>query len=188
MAQDELVEKIQRLLDRPLTKEMQVVYLLVELRKLMERAAYDDPVLKMFCNWVVHINLENKGPGATLLLNDFDDHFTQLLEHKRILPNAGHISGGAFVQALDQCLRRFDITANFLHDLRKLKRFFRLYASIVSECPIVYTASKTQLKYVQRVEIVGVSHGILSKDWPVINWLITMHDGSTQKWGFHLGS
>jgi hypothetical protein len=187
MAQDELVEKIQRLLERPLTKEMQVVYLLVELRKLMERAAYDDPVLKMFCNWVVHTNLGNKAPGATLLLKDFDDHFTQLFEHERLLPNAGHISGRAFREALGQCLRRFNIAANFLHDLKKLKTFFSLYASIVSECPIVYTASRAQLKYVQKIEIVGVSKGIIVKEWPVIDWRITMHDGSTQNWGFHLG-
>jgi len=42
---DELCSKIQAIVDRKIRKEMQVVYLLVEARKLMDRENYTDPVL-----------------------------------------------------------------------------------------------------------------------------------------------
>jgi hypothetical protein len=42
---DELIRKIQDVLDRRITNEKQVVYLLVEIRKLMDRDKYNDPVL-----------------------------------------------------------------------------------------------------------------------------------------------
>ena len=61
LMRDELCLKIQRLLDRKIRNEMQVVYLLVELRKLMDREQYKDPILRTFSNWVVHTSLENKG-------------------------------------------------------------------------------------------------------------------------------
>jgi hypothetical protein len=51
---DELVRKIQHLLHRRIRNEMRVVYLLVELRKLMDREKYNDPILKTMSNWVVH--------------------------------------------------------------------------------------------------------------------------------------
>jgi hypothetical protein len=40
---DEFSFKLQRLLDRRIRNEMQVVYLMVELRKLMDRENYKDP-------------------------------------------------------------------------------------------------------------------------------------------------
>jgi len=57
---DELCSKIQAIIDRQIRKEMQVVYLLVEARKLMDRENYTDPVLRTFSNWVVHTSLENR--------------------------------------------------------------------------------------------------------------------------------
>jgi hypothetical protein len=51
---DELIRKIQGVLDRRITNEKQVVHLLVEIRKLMDRDKYNDPVLRTFSNWVVH--------------------------------------------------------------------------------------------------------------------------------------
>ena len=71
---DELIRKIQRVLDRRITNEMQIVYLLVEVRKLMDQDGYKDPVLRTFSNWVVHTSLENRADGSTLILNEFD-HF-----------------------------------------------------------------------------------------------------------------
>src|SRR5438552_3646358 len=79
---DELVKKIQHVLDRPITNEMQLVYLLVELRKLMDRDGYKDPVLRMFCNWVVHTSLENRAQGSTLILNEFDELMIEVFDQK----------------------------------------------------------------------------------------------------------
>jgi hypothetical protein len=48
---DELRKNIQHVLDRPIRNEMQVVYLLVELRKLLDRENYKDSLLRAFSNY-----------------------------------------------------------------------------------------------------------------------------------------
>jgi hypothetical protein len=176
---DELRSKIQAIVDRKIRKEMQVVYLLVEARKLMDRESYTDPVLRTFSNWVVHTSLENRADGSTLILKQFDSFMAQLYERQSMHKDKEHISLGSF-------FKHFHLNASFLKDLKELKIFFSLYCSIVSECPLVFTASKEKLKYIKKVELTGVSRGLPMKEWPVINWKLTFHDGSTHNWGFHL--
>ena len=184
---DELLRKIQHVLDRRITNEMQVVYLLVELRKLIDRGGYKDPVLRTFSNWVVHTSLENRADGSTLILSEFDDFMAELYERKKLLPHPKHISLGAFREALVRCFEHFDLSAKFVKDLAEWKRFSKLYCLIVSECPIVFTASKIRLKYIRQVELRGIAPGVLVKEWPIVQWRLTFHDGKTQNWGFHMG-
>ncbi len=82
---DELLRKIQVVLDRRITNEKQVVYLLVELRKLMDRDDYKDPILRTFSNWVVHTTLENQAEGSTFILSEFDHFMVELYEHHKEL-------------------------------------------------------------------------------------------------------
>jgi hypothetical protein len=184
---DELVRKIQYVLERRITTEMEVVYLLVELRKLMDREEYKDPILRMFCNWVVHTALENKTDGSTLILREFDDFIAEVYERQRSLARFEHISFGAFREALTRCFQHFGLSVSFLQTLPEWKTFFGLYALVVSECPIAFTASKKPLKYIKRVELQGVARGVPIKDWPMLEWRLTFHDGTTHHWGFHLG-
>lgn len=60
--EDQIRRKIGAELERRITTECQAVYLLVELRKLMDRQAGGKgrfELLRLFCNWVVHIELTN---------------------------------------------------------------------------------------------------------------------------------
>lgn len=183
---DELCSKIQAIVDRKIRKEMQVVYLLVEARKLMDREDYADPVLRTFSNWVVHTSLENRAVGSTLILKQFDSLMAELYERQSMHKEKEHISLGSFREALTTFFKHFHMNAPFLKDLKELKIFFSLYCSIVSECPLVFTASKEELKYIKEAELTGVSRGVPMKDWPLIGWKLTLRDGSTHNWSFHL--
>lgn len=110
---DELVRKIQRVLNRRITNEMQVMYLLVELRKLMDRDGYKDPVLRMFCNWVAHTALDRRGDGSTLVPSEFDDFMAELYERKKLLPHPKHISFGTFREGLIRCFKHFGLSTKF---------------------------------------------------------------------------
>lgn len=184
---DELLRKIQQVLGRRITNEMQVVYLLVELRKLMDREAYKDAVLRMFCNWVVHTSLEKRTDGSTLILSEIDDYMAELHERQKLLPHPKHMSLGTFREALIRCFAAFGLTPQFFSNLAEWKKFFNLYASIVSECPIVFTASRRNLKYIKKAELRGLARGVILKEWPVLQWRLTFHDGSIHNWGFHMG-
>ena len=181
---DELIGKIQNVLDRPIAKEMQVVYLLVELRKLMDRAKYEDSVLRMFCNWIVHTGLRDKREGSTLILSEFDDLMIRVFDRQKTNPPLGHVSFGAFREALARCFETFGLSATFIKDKAAYKRFVKLYALVVAECPIVYTASKTPLKYIKEVELRGIGDGPIIKKWPVLSWRLTLNTGKTMNWGF----
>jgi hypothetical protein len=111
----------------------------------------------------------------------------ELYEQKKMTQEREHMALGSFREALTNCFVHFELTAKFLGDLGELKIFFTLYCSIVSECPLVFTASKGKLKYIKMVELTGVKKGLLVKEWPLINWKLTFHDGHTMNWGFHLG-
>lgn len=59
---DELAFKLETALSRPITEECHVVYILAEARKLLERVSDREnryPVLKFYCNWVLHPEIEN---------------------------------------------------------------------------------------------------------------------------------
>jgi len=184
---DELKHKIQSVLDRRITNELQVVYLLVELRKLMDREQYKDSSLRMFCNWVVHTSLERRADGSTNVLREFDELMIEIHERKKERPQSIHASLGTFRRSLVLAFKRFGLSPRFLDTLAAWKKFFSFYAAIVSDCPIVFTASRTPLKYIERVELRGVTRGVLVKEWPVLSWRLTLRDGSTHNWGFQMG-
>lgn len=179
---DELIRKIQHLLDRRITNEKQVVYLMVELRKLMDRENYKDPVLRTFSNWVVHTSLSYPQEGAAFLLSEFDHFITQLFEHGKKSNQLEHVSLTEFRVALHRCFRQFGLLNNFIEDEAGWKKFIQLYCSVVSECPIAFSASKNKLKYIKQVELTGVSR--LVNKWKSVDWRLTFHDGKTMNWRF----
>jgi hypothetical protein len=184
---DQLIAKIQKALDKRITNEAKAVYLLVEVRKLMDRDDYRDPVLRTFCNWVVHTSLENRAEGSAFILGEFDQWFVELYEHQKKSDRLEHISLGAFREAITRFFEHFKLKAKFVGSLAEWKKFSSLYCSIVSECPITFTASRDQLKYVQQVELTRIAPGIVIKEWPIVYWRITFHDGTVHNWGFQVG-
>src|ERR1051325_9365202 len=183
---DQLLTKLQNVLSKRITNEAKVVYLLVEVRKLMEREHYSDALLKTFCNWVVHTSLENRAEGSAFVLGEFDQWFIELYDHKRKSDRLEHISLGAFRLALNRFFDHFHLTASVGRDREEWKKFCSLYCSIVSECPITFTASRAELRYVKQVELTRITPGILVKEWPIVNWRISFHGGTEHDWGFHV--
>jgi hypothetical protein len=180
---DELLRKIQGVLNKRITNEGKVVYLMVELRKLMDRENYTDPVLRTFGDWVVHIGL-TRSKGSEFILNEFDHLMIELFDQNRKSNQLTHISLTGFRVALHHCFKEFGLTDNFIKDSKNWKRFVQLYCVIVAECPITFKASKSNLKYIKQVEITGVSR--YKDEWRSIDWRLTMHDGRTMNWGFLL--
>jgi hypothetical protein len=39
----------------------------------------------------------------------------------------------------------------------------------------------------KKVELQSIALGVAVKEWPVVEWRLTFHDGTTQNWGFHMG-
>lgn len=177
---DELLFKIHQVLSKPITEEMQVVYLLVEIRKLMDRANYKDPMLRTFCNWVAHITLADEAKGSTLILREFEDLVIRAEEGRELPKPLQFVSSGGFRKALTNLCTKFGLATQLIEDGDSWSLFTKLYSSVVSECPIVYTASKENLKYVKQLELQRLAKGsamawrVTLKDDRVTNWLILL--------------
>ena len=63
MSRHEIVEKLESELSRPIERESQVVYIMVETRKYLESTGQLDnyPALRLYCDWVVHSKLDRLG-------------------------------------------------------------------------------------------------------------------------------
>lgn len=67
-----IVEKLNKHIQKCITSEADVVYLMVETRKLLEhthKMIRDYPVLAFYTNWTVHTRLSRTHPGRKEMLN-----------------------------------------------------------------------------------------------------------------------
>lgn len=149
MSTPDIIKKLTKELDRGIASEARVVYLLTEVRKLIERdkpkGAY--PNLKFHCDWVLHAKLT--GTAAQDILRQFDVTHPLLRDQKLRLHDLPPILRSEinriskmrfFHEELDQLLTDYG--------LPPLKRgwthFLHLYAQIVEDIPLEVTANNAQ--------------------------------------------
>jgi hypothetical protein len=183
MARDALIEKIRGTLIAGVESEQAVIYLLVETRKLADRNKYEDPVLRMFCNWVVHTDLANKGEGSTLLLAAVDNQIDDAVTSNKSIGSLPIFRFETFKKSLTQFLIHFKLPEELVQVEKKWRPFIMLYSSIVSECPIICSASKVPLKHVERIEVrkaPKVTFYVNDLLVHRLRWRIFFKDGTTQ--------
>jgi hypothetical protein len=138
---DQIIKKLQHELAEELVKESQVVYVLVEVRKLLDHSSSIQPTnefkaLRMFCDWVVHVSLTGYGKGS--ILDDFDNAYAEHRKWREMEKTHDAYSLKALRDELRQFARVKDLPTGFVDDGVAWGRFLKLYASVVSECPLVY--------------------------------------------------
>ncbi len=154
MGKDAIVEKLRRELAEPITTERQVVYILVEVRKLMERDAVEIEKLirrrelpkfdglRFFCNWAFHADMTD-GPVKNDL--SFLGHIVEVMRVGRNLT-------AKETERTQRLLSFGDARPEFLAVVRYagLNRavphvfssswwaaFLRQYVQVIQDCPMV---------------------------------------------------
>lgn len=72
--EDQIIKKLNGLLEElPFTKEHQIVYLFVQLRKLQDRlnSTEESKYIRFFANWIVHTQIDRKNT-LEIVRDDFD--------------------------------------------------------------------------------------------------------------------
>ena len=64
---DELIIKLQKALSDPIKGESSVVYIMVLVRKLLERVEKKYPLLHFYCHWALHSKINNLSPIREIL-------------------------------------------------------------------------------------------------------------------------
>ena len=149
MSTPDIIKKLKKELERGIASEARAVYLLTEVRKLIERdkakSAY--PNLKFHCDWVLHAKLT--GPAAQEILRQFDTAHPLLRDQKLKLHDLPRMLRSeikrisemrSFREELDELLADYG--------LPPLKRgwthFLHLYAKIVEDIPLEVTGNNAQ--------------------------------------------
>jgi len=136
---DDIVSKLDKELHKEITSEPQVVYILVQVRKLIEtdNPMEDFEALKLHCSWVLHPKLSRA--SAKDLLGKLNDQYARLL---------GNSSPQEAVKELGERLGLKPFQAEF----RKFLRFYGIdgsycdgnwwlgflyhYSRVVQDCPL----------------------------------------------------
>src|ERR1035437_8071152 len=185
----QLIDKITQILVAGVETEQAVVYFLVELRKLADKTHYKDVMLRVFCNWVVHTDLSNRAEGSTYILKTIDNEVVRTHEDGTTLGSSPIFHFETFRESLRKLLVHFGLPLDLVDAQAKWRPFIMLYSSVVSECPIVFSASKAPLKYISSIELrknprlTFIVNGVIV---PRLRWKLIFQDGTRQHistWG-----
>jgi hypothetical protein len=184
----ELVAKIRKTLEVGVETEQAVVYLLVKIRKLCDKTNYNDAALRTFCNWVVHTDLSKRADGSTYILREIDNEIDRCRTEGFTLASSPIFHFTPFQESLRRFFLTFKLPSELVSTKAKWRPFIMLYSTIISECPLVFKASKMPLQYIETAELCRravtiVVNGIIV---PRLKWKLKFKDGGKQEittWG-----
>jgi hypothetical protein len=155
----DIIEKLRGELREPIHSERQVVYILAELRKLMELESIDRieagaPVdnsyfaLKFYCDWAVHVRLDQAGARRIV------QRFNEYQEFMEDLASPGRtVVDPAFLQELDQSLQLTKFREQFgaylnshgldvtiATDMERWVAFLTHYSRVIEDAPLISEA------------------------------------------------
>lgn len=182
--QNDIIEKLTKELNNGITTEAQTVYLLVQIRKLMEHNSQKPfDTLKMFCDWALHIELF-RNRQIIELLKEFDEAM------ERIANGSGpsqydYLSLKKFKEAMKDFLVEFNLPENILRS-GEWSAFVRLYLSIVSDCPV--TRKDYPFKFIEEISISGwlpdnaPQEYLEQREGFYVQWRVIKKDGTHLRW------
>jgi hypothetical protein len=183
----EILRKLRHELTSELVSESQVTYVMVEIRKFLDHSrdqggsAPEFKALRMFCDWVVHVGLT--GYGKETILEDFDNAYSQRRIWADVEKTEDVYSLGPLREELLRFAKSNDLPTMFVEEGVAWGRFLKLYASIVSECPLHYRPSH-EPKHIKSARLIfgavpddalSESHARVGVQW---DWLFVLADGS----------
>jgi len=147
----DITDKLNIELDQEITSERQVVYILVEARKLLEQqnTLGQFRAFKLCSDWAVHPKLQ--GPDAQMILRHFDAYET---EHQ----NSGTTVAEFQLKPLHDFMTYTTFRAEFIEALSPhgvevgrlasdafWQHFIQHYTSVIQDCPLEAIGNNTQL-------------------------------------------
>lgn len=132
--EDEIIIKLKSALDEPIKKECQVVYILAEIRKLLDR--WGDlkilPVLRFYSNWALHIEI-CKTSAVRPLLEKIEQ--TILSKKYNVWAVWAMIDFEEFCKEIGLFLNKLNINDPF-EDRNYWGNFRSLFVDILIDCPL----------------------------------------------------
>jgi hypothetical protein len=149
---NEIVKKLRAELGQGIETEAQVVYVLVEIRKLIEHSEHRVHYLSVlfFCDWALHVKMSRQ--SALLLLREIDD----AIEHAPTSVRLGELIGtklsmDAFRDDLTHFLMDYGLPTDAVRTMRGWLSFLPLYLSVIADCPVLQR--KVHLRHINHLTV-----------------------------------
>lgn len=159
MARTELIEKLNSFLSKSnvFSEECQVVYLLVEIRKILEHdneAGYK--LLRFFCDWIVHTKKDRKMEGIVEIVTKIDSLISSVdkitsEQNEQILK---FLEMSELRKELSQFLTSRSLSDDLCEEDRNWPTFVNILAQVLSGQPII-----KPIKTIESIEITSNSSG-----------------------------
>lgn len=147
MARPGIIDKLRSELHLPVETEMQVVYILVEIRKVLEHNTEKGryPVLNFYCNWIVHTKL-SASPVADRIVRLLDETLYRLANGERDVALEAQAEEFMDERLLRDELRAFlessDLPLEICTDSGRWDAFRKRLAGVIEDVPLKLLPSK----------------------------------------------
>ncbi len=190
MAYNAIVDKLRLELMEPITTERQVVYILVETRKVLELQKWPGyGSLRFLCDWAVHVSL--KGRHAKNTLSYLKESLRPLFKDGSLIDE--HIDRTqnilGFIAARDEFLvliRHLRINSECRHVFGPAwwAAFLRQYLRVIQDCPMELTGKELGIDSLESASVKGLEVSDGARRGPKIEstfeikWVFAFKDGT----------
>lgn len=143
MAKNEIVEKLQALLSRPVTEEAHVAYFMMEVRKIIEQdnSSAKYPLLKFYADWANHSEKDKITPEIESMSEDMYAYTARVINSPHgFVDEKSKVLEFAYMESLSTEVATFlvdvGITSDLATDKGKWTDFASLLVKILEEQPI----------------------------------------------------
>jgi hypothetical protein len=156
MARNSILRKLRQELDQDVTTERQVVYILAEIRKVVEQACDFDSyrALDFYCSFALHTRMDRA--GAKRILERFDRAYSLWIRNEKVprdlqneIDQTAKLS--RFREEMEAFVAANDLPTRLFVEPDAWVRFIRLYGNIIDECELVLRGDGAELQLVDRV-------------------------------------
>lgn len=132
--ENEIISKLKLALSEPIEKECQVIYILAETRKLLDRLRDKTilSVLRFYDNWALHIEID-KTSAVRPLLEKIENEI--LRGNKNIWGIMELVDFEEFRKEIGIFLSKFNINNPFI-DINYWRNFRKVLVGILVDCPL----------------------------------------------------
>lgn len=185
----DIISKLRVHLSNPVNTECAVVYLLAEIRKLLEKNGPHPELfaLRMYCHWALHVDLTRWSTTKALLQSvdsyvrnnvvGFQDDESFAYNDENALFQE-FVGLDTFRQELRTFLRACGLPSTLCDDDDSWRHFINQYAGVIEDGALSAEGS-SDLKAVQRVVFKGRFQAHENDAWFVNHWKIELKDGRT---------
>lgn len=149
---EKIIEKLKKFLSErsQIKEECEVVYLLVELRKLLdkereENSSNDYSMVRFYADWAVHTNKEYITPSMKKIMDNIEKSINPYPKNGDI----SFLSMPELRKELTQLLRGYELSNKFCEDDNDWRVFVTTMTQVIADQPIVNpTPNISEFKYI----------------------------------------